>query len=752
MLGSVFVLLLPGEALSHPLGNFTINQFCEVRPGPNATIIRHIVDLAEIPTLQESRAIDGDGDGILSELELQGYADRQAQVFARQLSLTVDSITPTLEPTVSSARLLPGAAGLRTIRIECEYRTDLALGAQSTSRTFRFSNSAFADRIGWREVVVRPAAGITVFDTDAFGSSASDELRAYPEDKLASPLDERTASFSVTAGPHPAGSSALRTRDGAPVVTTRDRLAELIAVPEVTPWVMLIGLLIAAGLGALHALSPGHGKTVVGAYLVGSRGTIRHALLLGLTVTVTHTAGVFALGLVTLFAARFVSPEQLYPILGVMSGAIVLTMGLTMLVKRLRAALGISPMVHHDHHDHVDDQHSHDGSVHSHGGSTHSHLPPGADDSPITVRSLLALGISGGLLPCPSALVVLLSAMALHRVGYGLMLVVAFSVGLAGALTAVGLAFVLAGRLLGGTARLARLSRILPVASAAVIASLGAVICWTALADAGINIGSFIAAAFSHGDEPSFVGIGAVGVLGLGLVFGLKHATEADHVVAVSTIVSEHRQLRRAAMVGALWGVGHTISLVAVGLVVLTLRIAISDAVAGWLEFAVALMIIGLGVGAVLRGLRGRQSVHVHRHGHDGVEHAHIHFHEDGESHEHGATRHAVSRLGFKPLVVGAVHGLAGSAALTLLVLAQISEPWLGLLYLSIFGLGSIAGMLVMSGLIGLPFALSSTAMNRKHHALQIAAGVLSILFGCWYAVQSSGAVAADFLSVWSLS
>ncbi|MGB5036665.1 MAG: hypothetical protein WBQ66_08670 [Blastocatellia bacterium] len=701
------------------------------------------MDMAEIPTLQESPAIDLDGDGTLSDLDVQGYADRQAAVIARQLSLTVGAIASPLEPSGSRALLLSGAGGLRTIRIESEFRTGLDAHAASNFRTIRFSNSAFADRLGWREIVVRPAPGITVFDTDAFGNSLSDELRAYPEDLLASPLDERSASFSVSAGPPPAGSSVLRTRDGAPVVATRDRLAELIAVPEVTAWVMLVGLFIAAGLGAIHALSPGHGKTVVGAYLVGSRGTIRHALFLGLTVTVTHTAGVFGLGLVTLFAARFVSPEQLYPILGVLSGAIVLAMGLTLLVKRLRAALCVSQPAHHDHRDHDGEPHSHGGQVHSHGGSTHSHLPPGADESPVTMRSLLALGISGGLLPCPSALVVLLSAIALHRVGYGLLLVVAFSVGLAGALTAVGLAFVLAGRLLGGSARLARFSRILPVASAAVIAALGAAICWTAMVDAGIDIGAAFAAVFSHGDEPSFVGIGAVGILGLGLVFGLKHATEADHVVAVSTIVSEHRQLHRAAMVGALWGVGHTISLVAVGLIVLTLKVAISDAVAGWLEFGVALMIIGLGAGAVLRGVRGRPSVHVHRHDHDGAAHVHIHFHEDGSAHGHGEVQHAVARLGFKPLVVGAVHGLAGSAALTLLVLSQIDSAWLGLLYLSIFGLGSIAGMLAMSGLIGLPFALSSGAMNRKHHALQIAAGVLSILFGCWYAVQSSASVVA---------
>lgn len=742
---ALFVPMMASTAIAHPLGNFTINQFCEVTVRPSGFAVRHISDLAEIPTLQETPAIDSDADGVLSEVELQTYADRLAQSIALNLSLTVDDVSMPVEVVRSRAEMLPGAGGLGTLRVESEFAAPAPGGTASDGRKIHFANAAFADRLGWREIVIRPTSGIEVFATESFGSSLSNELRAYPGNLLASPLDERTATFSTTIGARPEGASSLRNRDGVAVSTSRDRLAELIAVPEVTPWVMLLGLLIAAGLGALHAMSPGHGKTVVGAYLVGSRGTLRHALFLGLTVTVTHTAGVFALGLVTLFAARFVSPEQLYPILGVLSGAIVLAMGLTMLVKRLRVALGIVSPDHHDHSDddHDGEPHAHDGHVHTHGGSTHSHLPPGADDAPVTARSLLALGISGGLLPCPSALVVLLSAIALHRVGYGLLLVVAFSVGLAGALTGVGLAFVVAGRLLGGSKRLARLSRILPVASAAVIAALGAAICWTAVADAGFDVGGSIAALFAHGDEPSFVGIGALGVLGLGLVFGLKHATEADHVIAVSTIVSEHRQIHRAAMVGALWGVGHTASLIFVGVIVLTLRIAISESIASWLELGVAVMIIGLGASAVLRGVRGRSSVHVHRHAHDGGEHAHVHFHEDDAPHTHGPGRHAVTRLGFKPLIVGAVHGLAGSAALTLLVLAQIDAPWLGLLYLSVFGLGSIAGMLAMSGLVGLPFALSSSAMSRKHHVLQIAAGVLSILFGCWYAVQSSAVVVA---------
>lgn len=234
--------------------------------------------------------------------------------------------------------------------------------------------------------------------------------------------------------------------------------------------------------------------------------------------------------------------------------------------------------------------------------------------------------------------------------------------------------------------------------------------------------------------------LSAFALLGLGLVFGLKHATEADHIVAVSTIVSQQRSLLRSATVGALWGVGHTISLIVVGIIVLALRVAVPERLAHWLEFGVALMIIGLGTSALLRVYSGRRrDVHLHQHKHDGVSHIHLHFHEHETEHtgKVSAHSHAVSRIGFKPLLIGAMHGLAGSAALTLLVLTQIDSAALGLLYLAVFGIGSILGMLLMSGLIGLPFALSARRFNGVHYGLQAVAGALSIAFGLWYAYQT---------------
>ena len=246
--------------------------------------------------------------------------------------------------------------------------------------------------------------------------------------------------------------------------------------------------------------------------------------------------------------------------------------------------------------------------------------------------------------------------------------------------------------------------------------------------------------------EASLTVAGVTALLGLGLIFGLKHATDVDHVVAVSTIVSEHRSVWRSAIVGGLWGAGHTAALLFVGLALLVFRLPLPSLVASGLEFSVALMIIGLGVLTIVRVLRKRADVHIHRHTHDGESHMHIHFHEQGTEHESPdqaasiptSHSHEVSRLGLKPLLVGAMHGLAGSAGLTLLVLTQIKSVGLGMLYLGVFGFGSTLGMLLMSSLIGLPFMFTGKRFSKINFGLQTMAGCLSIAFGLWYAYQLS--------------
>lgn len=259
--------------------------------------------------------------------------------------------------------------------------------------------------------------------------------------------------------------------------------------------------------GAMHALSPGHGKTIVGAYLVGARATAQQAVFLGLTTTITHTIGVFALGLVALFASQYILPEQLYPWLSCLSGLMVVAIGVNLFISRMRSAqlLKRSHLGHHaeqhQHHDHdhghshrthshlppgADHHHNHHDHDHGHSHGTHSHLPPGADGSPVTWRSLLILGISGGLVPCPSALVVLLSSIALGQIGFGLVLVLAFSLGLAGVLTALGLLLVRARRLFERVPTQMRLVRVLPAVSALFIALLGLGITTQALMQIGL--------------------------------------------------------------------------------------------------------------------------------------------------------------------------------------------------------------------------------------------------------------------------
>ena len=230
-------------------------------------------------------------------------------------------------------------------------------------------------------------------------------------------------------------------------------------------------------------------------------------------------------------------------------------------------------------------------------------------------------------------------------------------------------------------------------------------------------------------------------ILSIGLVFGLKHATEVDHVVAISTIVSRHKNIFHSAFVGALWGAGHTVSLLIVAAIVLTLRIAIPERISGWFELGVAVMIIALGISALRRALRKNAHVHVHQHRHDGLSHTHIHFHENETEHEPALPSqhsHIVSHLGWKPVLIGMMHGLAGSGALTLLVLTQISSSWVGFLYVATFGLGSIVGMLLMSGLIVLPFVFSSRKLTGLHQGLQTLAAVFSICFGIWYAYKAA--------------
>ncbi len=446
--------------------------------------LRQFLDLAEIPTFQESQTIDTDKNGSLSDEELNSYLEKISPNYLNNLSLSVNGKMIGFETDNKTISLREGDGNLKTLRIEWILTGNLSLENLKNVHKLKFENKNYEERKGWNEIVVGRVSGINIFDSNAFGSGISNELNAYPQENLNASLSERTAEFSFTSGEIPSGANVLQNRDGHKTVAIqKDRFAELINAEVITPTVILFGLLLAFGLGAMHAMSPGHGKAVVGAYLVGSKGTPKHAIFLGLTVTITHTLGVFAIGLLTLFASNYILPERLMPFLNFFSGLLVLFIGLTLFKDRLLSALGYKKETHHHDHIHAENEahdeqahtHSHDGLTHTHGGSTHSHLPP----EKVSWKNLLALGISGGLLPCPSALVLMLSAISLNRIGYGLVLTLMFSIGLAATLTCVGLIFLYLGRFFENRSIASHpFFKALPVMSSFVIACLGAVICY----------------------------------------------------------------------------------------------------------------------------------------------------------------------------------------------------------------------------------------------------------------------------------
>ena len=472
---------------AHPLGNFTVNNFVRIEIKKDQIRLRGIVDMAEIPTFQESQKIDTDKNGTLDKEELNVYLEKVTPQIIANYKLSIDN-QPVQIQTVSKDIALPlGAGNLPTLRMEWTLTAPISAIDKDRIHRLSFKNNNYEERIGWNEIVAGRAPGTNIFDSTAYGTALTDELKTYPENMLSAPLAERAAEFSFTSSAVPVNAKVLEDRNGnvsAPV--QKDKFTELISVPNITPGIALLGLLLAFGFGAMHAMSPGHGKTVVGAYLVGSRGTLIHAVFLGLTVTITHTIGVFAIGLVTLFASHYILPEKLLPFLTFISGLLVFYIGIMLFKDRALTAFGWrkktgrEQLPDHDDHGELPDSFAFAepttaGLTHTHGGSTHTHLPP----ENISWKNLLTLGVSGGLLPCPSALVLMLSAISLGRIGYGLVLTIAFSFGLAATLTGIGLIFLYVGKAFGGS-KFAdnRLFKLLPVFSALVIACVGAVICY----------------------------------------------------------------------------------------------------------------------------------------------------------------------------------------------------------------------------------------------------------------------------------
>jgi nickel/cobalt transporter (NicO) family protein len=518
------------DTVASLLGNFTINQFCGIQLTDTAVTVHYAVVYGQLPALAELHRADTNNDGVTTQAERDAYVESLAPELARALKVFVDGVPIALQLTDHRSSL-PVEQGGFSLRLDADFAGALPAGLAAGPHALTFSNGNFNGQFGWHEVSVRTVPSIAVFNTNAFDTSLTNGLTAaLPSLPPGGPLDERQVKLSFIRGAAPVGATLLGPRAGqAPPAAQPATIAgesawlqrqtralvDAISAPHIGYRVTLFALLAAFVLGALHAFSPGHGKTIVGAYLIGSRGTPKHAVFLGATVTATHTLGVFALGFATLFASRFIVPERLFPILSLLSGLIVLGMGMILLAQRWRVAAGVfrqslaSPAFtvfggsrmhslvwapahpghgadhdhHHDHdHDHGDSHdhaHSHDGRVmHSHGGTLHSHAPP----TDVSWRSLLALGISGGLIPCPSAMVLLLAAVALNKTAYGMLLVLGFSIGLAVTLTGVGLGFLYARSRLPKSGKTAsRWVLLLPLASAAAITVVGVVLCVGAL-------------------------------------------------------------------------------------------------------------------------------------------------------------------------------------------------------------------------------------------------------------------------------
>jgi ABC-type nickel/cobalt efflux system permease component RcnA len=527
--GLLFVLFfaVAQDVASHPLGNFSISQYSALRIGQDAIEVRYVIDMAEIPTFQEIQE-----SGIIPDAadpQTRAYLAKKALALGDDLSVEIGGQRLMLHADAKEIVFPPGAGGLPTLKIGVSFQATLPANGNAANYSLNYRDGNFAGRAGWKEIVAMAGPGAIVSYSSVPETDRSAQLNSYPADLLNSPPQQLEArvDFTVPASAErlatamapglkddaqdraipPQGykklNSALKTAveneiDGsldnvtanqstvldAPATnrgtplqsgrssTPRDSFTELMATKQLGWSIILVALVVAIGLGAFHALEPGHGKTLVAAYLVGSRGTMKHALLLGLIVTAAHTAGVYLLGGVTLYASQYVVPERLYPWLGVLSGVMITILGAVLVVQRYRGR-GVAHSHHHHGHEH-DHDHPHHAHDHHHGTTS--------------LRELLTLGISGGIVPCPAALVVLLSAVSMNRVGFGLLLIVAFSAGLAAVLIAIGLLMVCGRQFMARFQVDGQLTtRWLPLTSSAFITLFGLALTWQALQTTGLT-------------------------------------------------------------------------------------------------------------------------------------------------------------------------------------------------------------------------------------------------------------------------
>ena len=528
LIGVCAALVIPALAAAHPLGNFTINHYAGLRIEPERILLDVVIDQAEIPTFQARLDFDTDGDGEVSDAETDAGRATACESLEPSLELSIDGTRQPLVLDEAGLAFPSGVGGLNTMRIVCGFSVALDEPLAAGTRV-GLADTSFPDRLGWREIVAQ-GSGVTLAPADGGAplraTSASDRLRAYPTNLLTQALADTSVAITVTPGGPtlPAfvipdatplsGSGAgevatASTVPGGPLATaapvvvvapavasvpggvTGADLPAIFRTTDLSPVVLLVSILTAGALGAGHALTPGHGKTLMAAYLVGTRGTPLHAAGLGLSVTVSHTIGILVLAAVVVGAQGLLPPDTVVRSAPVIAAFSIVAIGGWMLFGearrrwRLRAA-AVAP--HHEHeHEHANDDREHERPYehvhalatttpgeHSHGGVAHSHLPPAG--TTISWRSLFVLGLAGGLIPSTSALLILLGSIAAGRPAFGFVLVVAFGLGMALVMGGIGLALVLArGRLdrVDAGSPLGRARGFVPLAAACLVFGLG---------------------------------------------------------------------------------------------------------------------------------------------------------------------------------------------------------------------------------------------------------------------------------------
>jgi nickel/cobalt transporter (NicO) family protein len=515
VMGFALLVVTAGGASAHPLGNFTINTYDGIVVVPGEVRVSYVLDMAEIPTFQLGRALDANGDGTAGPDELAAFARTKSAELLPEVVVRNDGRAVPLAIRSATAQLRPGQAGLHILRLEA-----LFAGPIGRTGALTLSDSTYADHIGWHEVTAVGAKGEVLSDSDVPTATISDALLHYPTNLLASPLHVTAARVAFRPGASGAapvlpGGADEGLRPG----ITGGAFAKLATWTGLSIPALLLALLLAAGFGAAHALLPGHGKTLIAAYMVGQGGRLQQAAQVGVAVAFMHSASVLALGLAIL-GLQVIAPDHIYPWVTLATGLLVVGMGGALATMRVRDARRGAEHGHHHHgHSHANEPvvaearvpvlagvgsgamgpalfapthdertlgdasnghssaaavhgHDHGDHGHDHDDDGHSHRSGPDLDRPLSRKGLIGLAVAGGILPSPTAIVVLLATFSAHRVGFGLALILSFSVGMAAALLGVGVLAVRArtavSRRLSG-----RVLWVLPVATAIVIVGVG---------------------------------------------------------------------------------------------------------------------------------------------------------------------------------------------------------------------------------------------------------------------------------------